>query len=136
MLFFYLFVAVFILLMAYVLYQQVASAGWDEREIRQLEHLELNVAGIARLLEAPDVRFLLSNRKSRENLFMEFSDALKRDVLTLYRLGGIRVTSLGLLAVFFVSYYLMRAKAGLVCGRRDLHFLSALEMALVRSMKS
>jgi hypothetical protein len=136
MLYYYLFVAVFILLMGYVLYQQIASAGWDESEIRELEHLELNVAGIARLLDAPDVRFLLGNRKSRENLFMEFSDALKRDVITLYRLGGIRATSVGLLVVFFVSYYLMRAKAGLLCGRRDLHFLSALEMALVRSMKS
>jgi len=135
MLFYSLFLAAFAVLMLYVLYQHVSSPQCDEREIRHLESMELNVAGILRLLEAPDVRVLLTNTRTRANLFMEFSSALKSDVIMLRRLGGIRLEALPLWAAFFASYYLMRLKAPLVCGRRDLHFLSGLELALVRSVR-
>jgi len=134
MLFYSLFLAVFTVLILYVFYQHISSPQCDEREIRQLENMELNVAGILRLLDAPDVRVLLKNTTTRENLFMEFSAALKSDVITLRKLGGIRLGSLPLWGVFFASYYLMRLKAPLLCGRRDLHFLSGLELALVRSV--
>ncbi len=135
MLFYYLFLAVFTVLMLYMFYQHICSARCDESEIRQLENMELNVAGIMRLLDAPDVRVLLRNTTTRENLFMEFSAALKKDVVTLHKLGGIRFASIPLWAVFFASYYLMRLKAPLLCGRRDLHFLSGLELALVRTVR-
>jgi hypothetical protein len=134
MLFYYLFLAAFVVLMLYVFYQHISSAHCDEREIRQLEDMELNVASIMRLIEAPDVRVLLKNATTRENLFMEFSAELKSDVAALHKLGGIRLQSLPLWGMFFASYYLMRLKAPLLCGRRDLHFLSGLELALVRSV--
>ncbi|RPJ57719.1 MAG: hypothetical protein EHM23_19640 [Acidobacteria bacterium] len=135
MFFYYLFLAAFVVLMLYVFYQHVSSFRYEENEIRQLEHLELNVLSIMRLLEAPDVRVLLKNTTSRENLFLEFSAALKSDLGTLYKMGGVRLESMPLWAAFFASYYLMRLKAPLLCGQRDLHFLSGLELALVRSVR-
>lgn len=135
MFFYYLFLAAFVVLMLYVFYQHVSSLRYAENEIRQLEQLELNVVSIMRLLEAPDVRMLLANATTRENLFMEFSAALKNDVTTLYKLGGIRFGAVPIWAAFLASYYLMRLKAPLLCGRRDLHFLSGLELALVRSAR-
>ncbi len=135
MLFYYLFLAAFTVLMLYVFYQHISSAKCEESEMCLLENMELNVASIMRLLEAPDVRILLKNVTTRENLFMEFSAALKSDVVTLHKLGGIKLESLPLWGMFFFSYYLMRLKAPLLCGRRDLHFLSGLELALVRSVR-
>ncbi|RPI28983.1 MAG: hypothetical protein EHM61_03170 [Acidobacteria bacterium] len=135
MLFYYLFLAAFTVLMLYVFYQHISSLHWEESEVRQLENLELNVAGILRLLDAPDVRLLLEDASARQNLFMEFSSALRRDVATFRRWGRIRPESWAIMALFFVSYYFMRVKASLMCGRRDLHFLSGLELALVRSIR-
>jgi len=136
MLFYYLFLATFTVLMLYVFYQHICSAHCDENEMSQLENMELNVASIMRLLDAPDVRVLLKNTTTRENLFMEFSAALKNDLVTLHKLGGVRLASLPLWGMFFASYYLMRLKAPLLCGQRDLHFLSGLELALVRSVRA
>jgi hypothetical protein len=136
MLFYYAFLAAFAVLMFYIFYQHVCSMAWDDNEVRHLERMELNVANIVRLLEAPDVKFLLNQPTSRENLFMEFSTALKSDVVSVCRWRGMRMGSLGLLAVFFFSYYALRIKAHLACSRRDLQFLSGLEMAFVRSMSS
>ncbi|MFB3902236.1 MAG: hypothetical protein ACE15E_02180 [Acidobacteriota bacterium] len=136
MVFYYLFLAAFTVLMLYVFYQHLSSARYDENELRRLENMELNVANIMRLLDAPDVRILLRNNATRENLFMEFSAALKSDVITLHKLGGIRFASVPLWAMFFAAYYLMRLKAPLLCGQRDLHFLSGLELALVRSVRA
>lgn len=136
MLFYYLFLAAFAVLMAYIFYQHVCSIAWDDNEIRRFERMELNVANIVRLLEAPDVKFLLNQPTSRENLFMEFSTGLKNDVLLMFRMGGMKATSVSLLAVFFLSYYLLRLKANMYCSRRDLRFLSGIELAFVRSMSS
>ncbi|HXK59192.1 MAG TPA: hypothetical protein PLP42_04790 [Acidobacteriota bacterium] len=135
MLYYYLFLATFVVLMLYVSYHHISSVRCEEWEVRELENLELNVAIILRLLDAPDVRFLLENPATRHDLFMEFSSSLKKDVKRFRRLGRIKPSSWPIFGLFFISYYMMRLKAGLVCGRRDLHFLSALELALVRSIR-
>ncbi len=134
MIYYYAFVAAFCVLMVYLAYEQVAGVRWDAREIRRIEQMELNAAHILRLLEAPDVRLILQNRTSRQDIFLEYSGALMEDIQTLRRLGRFRrPTALPLLALFFTSYHLLRAKARLLCGKRDLQFLSGLELALLRS---
>ena len=96
--------------------------------------MELNAAHILRLLDAPDVRLILQNRAARQDIFLEYSDALMEDMQTLRRLGRVRAGALPLMGLFFVSYYVLRAKARLMCGQRDLQFLSGLELALLRSV--
>jgi len=134
MIYYYMFLAAFCVLMLYLVYEQIAGVRWDAREIRRIEQMELNAAHILRLLDAPDVRLILQNRAARQDIFMEYSGALKEDIQTLRRLGRSRLGALPLLAVFFASYYVLRAKAKLACGQRDLLFLSGLELALLRSV--
>ncbi len=122
-------------LILYVFYLQVCALRWDEPERRRLEQVELSLAHILRLLEAPDVRLLMQDAKSRQNLFLEFSDFLRSDVKTLVRLRALRMNSIAFVGVFFACYYLMRLKARLFCSRNDLRFLSGLELALFRSLE-
>ena len=51
--------AILLVLVGYLLYLQFSSLRWDESEIRLLERLELHLAHILRMLEAPDVKMLL-----------------------------------------------------------------------------
>ena len=126
---------VFAALAGYVVYLQYSSLRGDESEIRVLERLELHLAHILRLLEAPDVGALLQAPASRQRLFLDFSSYLKEDVLAVLRTRKLRPASILLLGVFFLSYYPMRLKARLSCGRNDLRFLSGLELALMRSLQ-
>lgn len=134
MIYFYVLGSSLVLLFC-VLYQHVSSLRSDEWEIRRVEQVELHLAHILRLLDAPDVRLLMEIPDSRQSLFLEFSECLKKDVLDLLRLRALRVTSLALVGVFFASYYLIRLKARLLCNRNDLRFLSGLELALFRTLQ-
>ena len=80
------------------------------------------------------VRLLMQNEETRQALLLEFSESLRKDVLELLRARELRITSLFWAAVFFSSYYLIRFKSRLVCGRADLRFLSGLELALFRTL--
>jgi len=124
-----------LLLLLYGGYVHVSTLRWDESELRQLEEIELHLAHILRLLDAPDVRVLLETPSSREDLLLEFSAFLKEDVSRLVRTGGLRFQSLLLVSVFFFCYHLIRLKARHFSGRHDLRFLSALELALIRTLR-
>jgi len=124
-----------LLLLLYGGYVHVSTLSWDEYELRQLEKIELHLAHILRLLEAPDVRVLLENPNSREDLLLEFSAFLKEDVSRLVKTGGLGLRSFLLVSVFFVCYHLIRLKARHFSSRHDLRFLSALELALIRTLR-
>ncbi len=133
MMFFYV-TALSVLLVFYMFYQMVVAFSSAESERRRLEQVELRLAHIMRLVEAPDVRLLMQNEETRQALLLEFSVSLRKDVLELLRARELRIASLFWAAVFFSSYYLIRLKSRLVCGRADLKFLSGLELALFRTL--
>ena len=133
MMFFYV-LALSALLICYMFYYMVSAFSSGESERRRLEQVELRLAHILRLVEAPDVRLLMQNEETRQALLLEFSESLRKDVLELLRARELRITSLFWAAVFFSSYYLIRFKSRLVCGRADLRFLSGLELALFRTL--
>ncbi|MBI3940113.1 MAG: hypothetical protein HY315_04715 [Acidobacteria bacterium] len=121
-------------MLSYVFYHHISGLRSNEREIRSVEQIELHLAHILRLLDAPDVRLLLEIPRSRQTLLLEFSDCLRKDVLALLRLRALRMTSVLLVGIFFLSYYLIRLKARLSSNRNDLRFLSGLELALFRTL--
>jgi len=131
----FIFIAAALLLILYGAYIHISTLRWDESELRELEHVELHLAHILRMLDAPDVRALLNEPIARDELLREFSAFLKEDVSQLLRIGGLRISSLLLVGVFFCCYYLIRLKARLSSGRHDLRFLSILELALFRTMR-
>ena len=133
MVFFYV-LALSLLLVCYMFYNAVAAIRSGESERRRLEQVELRLAHVLRLVEAPDVRLLMQNEESRQALLLEFSESLRKDVLELLRARELRIASLFWAAVFFSSYYMIRLKSRLVCGRADLRFLSGLELALFRTL--
>jgi len=122
------------LLGGYLFYVQISSLHWDESEIRFLERLELHLAHILPLLEAPDVKMLLKNPESRQRLFLDFSSDLREDVVGLWRHRKLDLIALLLVACFLLGYYGMRLKAKVLCGRNDLRFLTGLELALFRKV--
>lgn len=122
-------------LLLYVFYQYVVSLRSNEREIRSVEQIELHLAHILRLLEAPDVRLLMEVPKSRQALFLEFSECLRKDVVALLRLKALGAESVLMAGVFFLGFYVIRLKAQWMCNRNDLRFLSGLELALFRTLK-
>ncbi len=128
-------IGILCLLGGYLFYLQVSSLRWNDAEIRFLERLELHLAHILPLLEAPDVKMLLKSPDSRQRLFLDFSSDLRKDVVELWRSRRLDLTALLLVAFFFVSYYGMRCKAYVLCGRNDLRFLSGLELALLRKLE-
>lgn len=105
-------------------YLQTMSIVWEEQDIRHMEHMEMHLGQIVRLLEAPDVRALMEQEKSRKRLFLEFSLNLKEDVGTLVRLGVLSPTGLLYVVLFYIGYYLLYAKAQLFCHKNDLRFLA------------
>jgi hypothetical protein len=127
--------AILLVLVGYLLYLQFSSLHWEESEIRLLERLELHLAHILRVLEAPDVKMLFKNPDSRQRLFLEFSSDLKEDVVGLWRSRRLEWTTLALVASFFFFYYGMRVKAYVSCGRNDIRFLTGLELALFRKLR-
>ena len=130
-----IFIAAALLLILYGVYIHVSTLRWDESELRELERVELHLAHILRLLDAPDIGILLEEPRARDDLLREFSASLKEDVSRLLKIGGLGVTSLLLVALFFLCYHLIRIKARLFSGRHELRFLSVLELALFRTMK-
>jgi len=127
-------IAIFLALGGYLLYLQFSSLRWNESEIRLLEHLELHLAHVLPLLEAPDVQMLLKNPDSRRRLFLDFSSDLREDVVELWRHRKLDLTALLLVTCFLLGYYGMRLKAKVLCGQNDLRFLSGLELALFRKL--
>ena len=118
-----------------IIYYELARLEWSESERRRLEAAELELAQILRLLEAPDVRMLMENHSDRQHLFLEYSESLKRDVLSVVRWSSLRPATLCLAGLFLLSYYMIRLKSYLFCGRSDLRFLSGLELVLFRSLE-
>ncbi|HEV8132615.1 MAG TPA: hypothetical protein VGQ81_15320 [Acidobacteriota bacterium] len=131
----YYILGISVLLLVYVFYLQVCSLRWNESERRALEQVELRLAHILRLLEAPDVRMLMDNPKKRQDLFLQFSRLLREDVADLLRLRALGFKAVAFAGLFFASYYLLRLKVHLFCGRDDLRFLSRLELALFRNLE-
>lgn len=131
----FIFISAALLLVFSGLYLHVCSLRWNESELRELEQVELHLAHILRMLEAPDVRVLLEIPKARDDLLREFSACLKEDVLQLLKIGGLKPSSFFLVGFFFLSYHLIRLKARIFSGRDDLRFLSVLELALYRTMR-
>ncbi|MDA2926385.1 hypothetical protein MYX78_03980 [Acidobacteria bacterium AH-259-G07] len=127
--------AVLVVVGGCLFYLQFSSLRWDESEIRLLEHLELHLAHVLRLIDAPDVRLLLREPESRQRLFLDFSSYLREDVMALLRSRKLDPVSLIFAGAFFLSYFVMRLKARLLCSRNDLRFLSGLELALFRRLE-
>lgn len=127
--------ALFVALSIYLFYLYCSSLRWDESEIRLLERLEVHLAHILRLVDAPDVKVLLENTNSRRRLFLNFSSYLREDVVELLRTRRPGGASLFVAGIFFLSYYLMRVKARFSCGQNDLRFLSGLELVLYRKVE-
>lgn len=113
-------------LLSYSLYVQTSRTTWSEREIRELERMELHLGQIVRLLEVPDVQMLMERLKSRKTIFVEFSKNLREDVETLLRLGKLRSTGFFYVALFYLAYSLLTFKARFFCHRNDLRFLAGL----------
>ena len=120
------------LVVVYSLYIYFASVRWDERERYELERLEMRVVNVIALLEANDVRAMMMRPASRRFLFLQYSEAIRQDILDLVRRFGAGFTSVGLLAVFFLAYYFLRLKSRVFCNIRDLHFLTGLELTVLR----
>ena len=127
---------VFLVLMlaAVVAYYELLRLEWTEAECRRLEAAEVELAQVLRLLDSPDVRVLMTRHSDRQHLFLEYSDALRRDVLLLLRFRDVGGKTLCLIGVFLVCYFLIRCKAYLFCGRDDLRFLSAMGLRLFRTV--
>ena len=101
----FVFIAAALLLVLYGIYLHISTLRWDESELRELDQIELHLAHILRMLEAPDVRALLDQPKAREDLLIEFSACLKDDVLQLLKIGGLRLSSLLLVGLFFLQLH-------------------------------
>ena len=129
------FVAIAVALLIWSFYLYLSSIRWNSAEMRELENVELQLAHILHLLEAPDVRLLLQDESSRQDLLLEFSSCLKEDVIRLVKAGGMRLSSMLIAGVFLFCYYLIRLKARLVSGQKDLYFLSGIELTLFRSLR-
>ena len=67
MMFFYV-LALSALLICYMFYYMVSAFSSGESERRRLEQVELRLAHILRLVEAPDVRLLMQNEETRQAL--------------------------------------------------------------------
>lgn len=123
-------------LLAYIFYHTVTALEWEENERRRLQNIQLHLAHILTLLEAPDVRYYIHSKpKIRQALLLDFSECMKRDVQDLWRMRALGPESVVWAALFFLSYYVIRAKSRLVCCRNDLRFLTRLELALVRTVE-
>ncbi len=95
-----------------IAYYELVRMEWSEAERRQLEAAELELsAQILTLLETPDVQALMTDYSDRQPLFMEFSQALKRDVLSVVRLRDLSPKALCLVGLFLVSYYVILVRA-------------------------
>lgn len=97
---------------------------------------QLALSVILDILQGADGQHLIQNPKSRRNLFFRYSKSMKEDVLEMVRLRDLSFLSVAYVAVFFVSYFLLRAKALLLCGAKDLSFLAGLELAIFRGVKN
>jgi hypothetical protein len=130
----FVFVSV-IVLTVLVFYYRVSMLRWTESERRDMERQELSLSVILRFIDAADGQYLLRQEPSRKILFFDFSKSMKEDVLRLAGSRDLSFTSLSLSAVFLLSYYLLRLKCIILCARRDLFFLSGLQLALFRSLE-
>lgn len=128
-------IVLFLLLMGVLAYYSLVNLEWDEGERRRLEKADLNLSIILRLLDAPDVKILMQNPKSRHYLFTEYSRSLKKDVFSLIRGRELAFTTIAYIGVFFVAYLLVRLKALMLCNLNDLRLLSSLELAIFRSLR-
>lgn len=129
---FYYILVVSGLLGLYLFYIQMASFRWSEEDRRRLQRLNLGLANLIPLIDAPDVQLLLQRRHSRRLLFLKLSTSLRKDVLTLLRIRALSFTAVGLIGLFFLSYYLMRLKANVFSSRRDLRFLVGIGLGIYR----
>ncbi len=117
-----------------MLYYELASLKWEESERRVMEREEFELAFILKLLDAPDVVYLMKDRDARQQLFLSFSQGLWRDATAIVGKRKLGPVSMLLALLFFLSFFLLRLKARVFCAERDLRFLSGVELALVRSL--
>ena len=125
-----------IVLTVLAFYYRMAAMSWTEPERKNLEKAELSLSVILKFIEADDGEYLLEQNASRRILFFDFSKSMKEDVI---RLLGTRKQSLKSLifsGVFLGSYYLLRLKGLIICARRDLLFLTGLQLTLFRSLEN
>ncbi len=126
--------ALFLILVIVMLYYELASLRWEESERRLMERDEFELAFILKLLDAPDVVYLMKDREARRQLFLSFSQGLWRDAKAILEKRRLGPVSLLLALFFFLSFFLLRLKALVFCSERDLRFLSGVELVLVRSL--
>jgi len=119
----------------YGMYLYVSSLRPEDNEIRNLDQDRLQLGHVLKLLEAPDVQFLMEDDSTRKDIFVDFSEDLRQDVAELLERGRIPLTSLPTLAAFLLVYHSLRLKARLFCGREDLRFLANLELILWRAYR-
>ncbi len=113
-------------------YNYAASLRGSANERDWLDRRRLKLGQILRLLDAPDVSWLLTRRpRARRRLFLELSPVLRQDVVGLGRRSESFRLRL-LVSLFLIGYHLMRFKSACRCGCRDLRFLAGLELAILR----
>lgn len=117
-------------------YYRMATLRWTENERRALLKEQMALSVILSVLNGADGRHLISDPQSRRNLFFRYSKSMKEDVLELVRLHDLSLPSVAYVLVFFGFYFVLRAKALLACGAKDLAFLAGLELAIFRGVKN
>lgn len=123
-----------LVLVSYLAYLHIASYEVGEWERRRLQEGKLRLAHLFLLLESRDVRVLMERPASRSRLFRQWSESIRKDIVDILRDRKLSFASFALVACFFLGYYGLRAKSYFFSGRRDLAFLSGLELALLRSL--
>ena len=122
--------------LAWVFYFHASGQKWTETEKAELLQREMELFPILDLLGGDDVRTrLLANYRYRRETFFEYSKGMRRDVGRLLRSSRVSFTGIGLVAILYVSYALLRLKSLLYCNYRDVFFLSGLELSVFRSLQ-
>ncbi len=125
-----------ILLAVYLIYLHAASFRIEKSERDRLAQAELRLAHISKLVDAPDVRMMLTSPESRSYLVREFSTSLKKDVMDLVKANRLSATGLLLASLFFFGYGVLRLKGMMFSSVKDLRFLIWLELSVFRASAS
>ena len=125
-----------IVLTVLVFYYRMAAMRWTEPERQNLEKAQLSLSVILKFIDAADGDYLLGQSQSCKILFFDFSKSMKEDVFRLLKTRELSLKSVTVSAVFLGSYYLLRWKGRILCARRDLLFLTGLQLTLFRSLEN
>lgn len=128
--------ALVILLAVYLIYIHAASFRIESSERDRLAQAELRLAHISKLVDAPDVRTMLTSPESKGYLVREFSTSLKKDVMDLVKAHSLSPIGLLLASLFFFGYIVLRLKGMIFSSVKDLRFLIWLELSVFRASAS